>query len=440
MKRAGLLTLSVAFLFSTLTTGCMAGNESGNKVEIQYWHTQTEEDRVKQIDRLITDFEKKHPHIDVKQVQTPEGDFPAKISASLAANHMPAIIEGSVAQIQQLSNEDVWDTQINKEIIEGIGKNDFYDGALNMVKTPDGKGYYGVPLHGWVQGIWYRKDLFKEKGLQPPTTWENILKAAKAFHNPGKNRYGIVTGTKKDDFTEQTFSQFALSNGAYVFDKKGNVHFNNRRMVEALAYYKKLVRYTPPGSETWRDARDLYLNERTPMMMYSSYIMTDLVNESKNGELAKKTALATPIRHTNKATFGIVTALSVVSIVSDEEKQAAKEFIQYLMKKETNIKYMHMAPGGNNPARKSVAKDPQYLDNQVLRSFGGRASQIAAGMEDLKQFGFRDGKLNPHMGDISAQFIIGEAVSEMIENNWSPEYTAKWAEKEIKKVVESSER
>jgi multiple sugar transport system substrate-binding protein len=433
MKKRSLVFATTLISLSVLTacSSSSSSSDTSGEVTIQYWHTQTEEDRVNHLKEMLQTFEAENKGIHVEQVPVPEEDFPSKISAALGADKLPAVIEAGNDQMLFLGTEGVSDQQAHEAIINEIGKDDFYQGALNTLKDPKESGYYGVPLHGWVQGIWYNKQLFQEKGLQPPTTWENILKAAKALHDPGNQKYGIVIGTAKDDFTEQTFSQFALANNAVVFNKDGSVHFDTPEMKETLKYYQELSAFTPPGAESWRESREMYLSGRAPMVMYSTYLMGDL---SQNAELAKNTGFAIP-EHKTKASYGLITGLTITNTVSDEERAAAKKLVTYLTKKENNIKYLHMSPGGSNPVRKSITQDPAYLDNEVLKKFGNTAKDIPAGLDNLQRFGLQDGVVFPQMGDISAQFIIGEAVNEMTERQKDPAEVAGTAQEKMEKSV-----
>jgi multiple sugar transport system substrate-binding protein len=439
MKRKSLFVFSTAVVSLSVLTACSSttketastSDASGGEVTIQYWHTQTEEDRVKYLKDLLQKFESENKGIHVEQVPVPEEDFPNKISAALGANKLPALIEGGIDQMLFLGTEGVSDESAHEALINEIGKDDFYKGALNTLKDPKQNGYYGVPIAGWVQGIWYNQKLFQEKGLEPPATWDNILKAAKAFHDPSQQKYGIVIGTAKEDFTEQTFSQFALSDNALVFSKDGKVNFNTPEMVDALTYYKNLAQYTPPGAESWREAREMYISGRAPMVMYSTYLMGDL---SQNADLAKNTGFAIP-ENKGKASYGQITGLTITTTVSDQERAAAKKLVSFFMKKENNIKYLHMSPGGSNPTRKSVTQDPSYLDNDILKSFGNTAKDIPAGLENLQRFGFQDGVVFPQMGDISAQNIIGEAVYDMTEHGKDPAEVAKTAQQKMEKSV-----
>src|SRR5438477_996411 len=50
---------------------------------------------------------------------------------------------------------------------------------------------YALPVDPNVQLLVYRKDLFAERGLKPPTTWDELLSTAKAFQDPAKQQYGV---------------------------------------------------------------------------------------------------------------------------------------------------------------------------------------------------------------------------------------------------------
>ncbi len=409
--------------------------------EIEYWTTNTEENRLVVIRDLVSRFEAANSGITVKIVAVEENDIPTKLAAGIAAGMMPEVTDMGAEMVLNLGAEDMLDIEAANQVINEIGKDDFYEGALKMLAAPSG-GNFAVPFTGWVQGIWYRKDLFEEKGLEAPTTWDTILKAAKEFNNPAEQKYGIVIGTSKDAFARQTFTQFALSNKARVFNENGEIIFNSPEMIEALRYYKELAQFTPPGPEGWRESRDLYLSGRIPMMMYSSYIMDDIGIGATDYEgsiienLGEKTALANVMTNTAPATFGQVTALSITKGNSEEQIAAAKEFVKFMISGDNYIEYLHMAPGGSNPVRHSVASNPKYLDNEVLRVYGEEATNIAAGLNSIGKFGYVGGKVFTDMGKISSQFIIGEAILRMTESDWTPEKTAEWAQNAMEKAVD----
>ena len=89
-------------------------------------------------------------------------------------------------------------------------------------------------------GIWCNTAMLKEKGFDVPQNWDDVLEIAKAFYDPDNKQYGIALPTPESAFSEQVFSQFAISNGANVFDADGNVTIDTPEMKEALDFYKEL--------------------------------------------------------------------------------------------------------------------------------------------------------------------------------------------------------
>src|SRR5438445_8648562 len=49
---------------------------------------------------------------------------------------------------------------------------------------------YAVPVDPNVQLLVYRKDLFEQKGLDPPATGDELLADGKVFHDPATAQYG----------------------------------------------------------------------------------------------------------------------------------------------------------------------------------------------------------------------------------------------------------
>ena len=58
--------------------------------------------------------------------------------------------------------------------IDLIGRGDFRDGPMRMVTNPESGLAAAVPFDGWIQALWYRRDLFEQNALEAPVTWEQI--------------------------------------------------------------------------------------------------------------------------------------------------------------------------------------------------------------------------------------------------------------------------
>ena len=439
MRKKALVTTALMLVLVFVFTA-----SSFAQTTVEYWTTQTEQDRVEVINDLIERFESQQDQYQIELVTVQENDIPTKLASGMAAGRLPQMIEVGAENILNLGAEGMLDSEAVNDVVNRIGEEDIYDGALKMLSNPEG-GYFGVPFHGWVQGIWYREDLFEERGLEPPTTWENIMAAAKEFHNPEEQQYGIVIGTNKDSYARQTFTQYALSNNARIFDKEGNLVFNSPEMVETLEFYAELAETTPPGPNGWRDARDLYLAGRVPMMMYSTYIMDDIGLQAtdyggEQGEmienLVDKTNFANTMKNKSEAVYGQINGLTFVKASDEEKLEGAKAFAEFLVTGENYIDFLHMAPGGMNAVRPSVANDPKYLEHELLEVWGEKSARIASGLNSIGKFGYVEGKVFPKIGNITSQFIVGQTIMRMTERDWSAERAAEWGHNEMQDALE----
>ncbi len=296
-----------------------------NPVTIQFMHSMVEEERQQTIQGLIDKFQEENTWITVEQVPV-DGDsaYDTKLTA-FAGGGMPAVIEVNQNRAKWLVGNELADLDAIREVIESK-TGDYYDAILKINTTEDGQNFIGVPVGGWVQGIWYNKTAFDEKGLAAPDTWENILAAAEAFHDPANKKYGIALPTVDGSFSEQSFSQFALSAGANALNADGGADFNSEAMVEALTFYKELYQYSIQGSNSTTEIKDALLNGSVPMGIYSTYILKDLINEGMMDDFGF--ALVT---NKTSASYGSVGMLSVSDGLSDEEREAAVLFVEFLL-------------------------------------------------------------------------------------------------------------
>lgn len=398
-------------------------------VTIQFMHSMVEEERQQTIQGLIDKFEEEYSWITVEQVPV-DGDsaYDTKLTA-FAGGGMPAVIEVNQNRAKWLVGNELADLDAIREVIESK-TGDYYDAILKINTTEDGLNFIGVPVGGWVQGIWYNKTAFDEKGLEAPDTWENILAAAEAFYDPANKKYGIALPTVDGSFSEQSFSQFALSAGANALNADGGADFNSEEMIEALAFYKELYQYSIQGSNSTTEIKDALLNGSVPMGIYSTYILKDLINEGMMDDFGF--ALVT---NKTSASYGSVGMLSISDGLSDEEREAAVLFVKFLVEPENNVTWLHMAPGGQQPVMPAVAADPAYLDNEIIKGFETLSPEISAAFGSISLFGIVDGRNFVSMGDITSSNVIGRAIYDLTVNDKSPEDVAEETQKQIEGLL-----
>jgi len=427
MKKSIVLLLVLIMVFS-ISIFAFA-----EKTVVEFWTTDDEKPRVDVQEAIAADFMKLHPEIEVKVIPVTEADIPKKIATAKAAGKLPDVVRFGLEFVSGYALEGLLDAKAATAAIADMGYATFYKGALDLVRSPVEGIWAAVPIDGWVQGIWYRKDLFAEKGLAAPTSWDTIMEAAKAFYDPTKAMYGIVIGTDPGQiFTQQVFEPIALSNGATGFDKDGNIVMNTPEMVEALDYYTKLAAYGPPGANFWREARQYYIIGQTAMMFYSPYIMDDIAGLVEDyqvtvPDLAKNTGFCPIITGPGgiKASYGQLVALG---IFKGTDTEAAIEFVKYVLGPRY-VDILFMSPGGKVPVRKPVVDE--WLKHEVFSLYAPEVvADVAGGMNMIQRWGFMEGEIVPLVSDFYGRKLVPIVIEKILTGDMTPEQAAAWLQEQ----------
>ena len=122
--------------------------------------------------------------------------------------------------------------------------------AVRGVLNVDGH-IYSVPYAQYVQALYYRKDLFREAGLdpnRPPTNWDEFYQTAKALTKQDKSQFGFGFEQGEEAYY---WINFLWQAGGEITQPNGTgrdlAAFNTPAGVAALQYYRKLL------LEPWKD-------------------------------------------------------------------------------------------------------------------------------------------------------------------------------------------
>lgn len=380
--------------------------------KITFWSTEVEMDRMKVQKEIAGDFARK-TGIQVNVVPVQENLLAERITAAYAAKSLPDVVLVPMDYLIGWAVEGILDVSAATETVRDLGKKTFVPRALQLARIHGALA--GVPVDGWGQLLLYRKDLFKEKGLQAPKTWEAILNGAKALHKPPL-MWGFEVATDPGQiYTQQVFEQFALSNGVRLTDRSGNIALNTPAMIQTLKFYKSLSRFTPPGNIYWLQTRMDYLSGRAAMIVWSPFILDELsglrrdqpvVPDMVKGEpgfLARNTGFVAAIKGPHgKAEWG---QIKYLGITRDADKATAEAWVKFLLT-EHYLDWLGMAAEGKLPMRRGTREAPKrFTDGWLNLEFGvttrARISKfygmdvartLMAGADAFDRWGFAEGK------------------------------------------------
>jgi multiple sugar transport system substrate-binding protein len=217
---------------------------------------------------------------------------------------------------------------------------------------------YAIPVDPNVQLLVYRKDLFDAKGLKPPATWDDLLAAAKALHDPAKEKYGIAVTASSDIQTALYMLLAQWSYGAELVDG-GRGSLNSAAGRKGGEVFLELLMFTPPNVRSYNFAdvnKAIQLGQAAMAIQWASGAkpMEDKTKSTVAGKLGyarvPKAVRQTPMR-------GVWT----IAIAKNSANQdAAWQFATWLSGKEFGqfaVTYPSATSAIHSP-RVSVLKDP----------------------------------------------------------------------------------
>lgn len=206
----------------------------------------------------------------------------------------------------------------------------------------DLKGFLkGMPVISSMPANFYRTDIYEEKGVTPPTTWDEFVEVAKATTIEASGDTPKVWGTLIEASAKATQPAVKLlgwfyQNGGAIQDENFKPTFNRDENVEALQFVVDLIqkhKVSPPESSEmiYEDVHNMFMQGRGAGAINWQY-MVGLANSSDQSTVQGKFAVA-PLP--KGVTYGVNIDHWVVSIPKDsKKKEAARDYVNLLISKE----------------------------------------------------------------------------------------------------------
>jgi multiple sugar transport system substrate-binding protein len=393
-------------------------------------------------------------------VPVPEGQLATLTINAAAAGEMPEVVlSNSMADSQGYAAQGMYDARAAQQVVERLGRDTFSPEALRLVEA-DGVAT-GVPSDAWGMLLLYRRDVFRDAGLDAPRTLADVRAAAERLN--GADMAGITLATGAGDgFTSETVEHIALAYGCDLVDDDGDVVFDSPQCVDALRYYGDLARgFSPPGAQDVETTRGTYFAGRAAMTFWSPFLLDGMAGlrddtvpscpECKENPafLAENSGLVGPIAGPGgEATqFGSV---STFNVGAKTDTRAAQELIEYMMT-DGYVRWLALSPQGKFPVRPGPEPgSTQYIDawNRLESGVDRKAplsrfysdealDALREGITSLDRWAFAQGQ-GALLGALSAEQPIADAGAEVIAGGDPEEVAAETADvvKEIQASLE----
>jgi len=385
-----------------------------NADTIRYWTTEEQPERLAKQEEMAKAFAEETGHT-VEVIPVSESDLGTRATAAFAAGDLPDVIYHTLQYVLPWAEDGILDVETNDEIVEELGPDTFAPAALQMA---DFEGLVAaVPVDGWTQMIVYRKDLFDEKGLAAPDTYENVVAALEALHSP-PDMYGFVAATKVDEnFMSQVLEHVFLANGVSPVNNEGFAPLDEKATTEVLEFYKAIADASPPGDLYWQQSRELYFAGKAAMIIWSPFILDEMAglrdsapvtinDDPTSRELADKTGIVTSFAGPSNPDGAAWGDIRYLGVTADANTDVAMEFVLYSMT-EGYESTLSIAPEGKFPVRRGEADEPQkYVEAWRALPVGvdrkapltelydaATIESIVSGLDSAARWGVEEGQL-----------------------------------------------
>lgn len=244
-KKLIALLLAVLTMFSLTAIGQAAEPE-----KLVIWTCLTADAQFEVLNKQFTELGKEMD-VEVEVEKLSFSEMIGKLATAAATDEVPDVMHVNFGGTAQLYSDEV--LMPLDDIINTIGADDFSDAYKTVLTGADGH-IYGLPDWAMHTSVWYRKDLFEEKGLEIPTTWAEFKAVAEAL-NDGDAMKGFPVPLDGVQVAAQTLYELMCSKGVFFLDPDtGEYVFDKEKdeMIEVIDYLVDLYKTaSPAGSLTW---------------------------------------------------------------------------------------------------------------------------------------------------------------------------------------------
>ncbi|KKX33210.1 sugar ABC transporter substrate-binding protein [Rhizobium sp. LC145] len=221
-----------ALALATVSSFCIPAQ--AEDVTITVWSLDRD---IQPAPNLIADYNKLNTGIKVEYRQIQFDDVVSEAMRAFSTGQAPDIIAVDNPEHALFASRnaflDLTDMIAKSEVVKTAN---YFPGPLASTMW-DGKNY-GIPKATNTIALYYNKDMFKAKGLdpeKPPQTWTELVDAARKLTDPAANVYGLTFSAKANEEGTFQFLPWAQMAGASY------ENINAEGAVKALDTWKTIL-------------------------------------------------------------------------------------------------------------------------------------------------------------------------------------------------------
>ncbi len=414
-------SLFVVVLILLIHSMVFASGKSETAVEVEesdkivVWTNLTADAQAKVLNKQFTEVAQEMG-VEVEMVTISFNDMYTKLATAVESDTVPDIMHTNFAGSAYLQGQDI--ILPMDDVIDELGRDDFISSYLHVLNSEGST--WGIPDWALHTSVWYRKDLFKQMGIDIPKNWAEFKMVAEKLNidtnGDGKlDIYGFAVPLNAVQVAPQTYYEFLYSAGVTTFDPMtGEYTFGSQKdkAAEVMDYIIDLYKTVSPPSSlewAWNEYRNA-LVEGTVAMTLDMGAVIGLAQNNNPEMLENIGCFDLPGQYGVKlASFGSGYAFVVSKNGSDEKIAMKKEFIKKLYTSERAAERALSRPMFAFPSLYSALEI--YREDNSVSLFQEQIATITDAFENSNWYwyGMEHG-LSQMSSQIEATTFFGEAL------------------------------
>jgi multiple sugar transport system substrate-binding protein len=361
----GFKTLQATVLASATSAAALFGG-AANAVEIEYWQYFFDA-RVASMEQLIEGFEAANPDITVKMTHFPYADYRTKVAAAVPAGEGPDVVQLFYGWLN-----DYKEAALIQPLPADVFPADEIDANFfpMVAAMREGDNYWALPTAVRSLALFYNNTLLEEAGVEPPTTLDEMVAAARAMtkvDGAGNiTQVGITQGMTAQDhhwFREVLVRQFG---GEPYVDDYRTVNYNSEAGQAALDFYVGMSEGDEPISSIgfMDEPQAAFKAGRAGMHIDGSFRIGSLNNtRGLDWGVTELPATADGVQ-SNYSSYWVN---AITTKAEGEKFDAAVKFMQYITSDEAMQVWLDVV--GELPAKPSVGMTEENANNETFGPF-----------------------------------------------------------------------
>jgi multiple sugar transport system substrate-binding protein len=396
-------------------------------VTLTFWDENAGEKRTPYYEELIKRFNESQDRITVVYEGIPSSSAKEKYDVAISTKTTPDIGHcnaawGSnwVAQECLVPLDDYfnsWDE--SKDINENYLR-------LNRELDPEGRLFMitdtvSTPL------MWVRTDLFKEKGVEIPTTWDEFFDAAEKMTDASQGVYGFALRGDGSSCVELQHVLYAYSGIENYFDENGQCTINAPEHVEFLKRYQALYNTCTAESDITNGYKEMVaaFDGGSAAMIFHNTGSAGEHAAALQPDQYKAVSFPKSLKGTYSYTAGSQGGYCIFDTCSDPD--AAWEFIKFMLSEESNSywnKSIGQIPMNNKVLSEAWVAESQAT-NEALNTLASSNCFLVSQPKYLPDYSTIMNTNNPP--NFQAM-LLGEMSVESFLDEWARQMTEAYAE------------